>query len=167
MNNPSDLQILSAIYDRYVNAFTESAEKSTESLFKVYDASWWQRAPFMAKLSKRHEPVREARITDEIVVDAYGPEEQAVGWYCYLEEKLQFPFTAICVTQRPISPLRVDDEVDVIGMAPDDECQREMFVLIHKGELAVPLSQLKPTKGGDDQTCEAIADWHYWVRMGY
>ena len=34
---------------------------------------------------------REERITMEIVVDAYGPEEQAMGWYSYLEEKLQFP----------------------------------------------------------------------------
>ena len=31
----------------------------------------------------------------EIVVDAYGLEEQAMGWYSYLEEKLQFPFTAV------------------------------------------------------------------------
>ena len=25
---------------------------------------------------------REERITDEIIVDCYGPEEQAMGWYC-------------------------------------------------------------------------------------
>jgi hypothetical protein len=36
MKNPSDLHILSAIYHRYVEAFTDTAEKSTESLFKVY-----------------------------------------------------------------------------------------------------------------------------------
>ncbi len=30
---------------------------------------------------------REHRITDEIIVDAYGPEEQAMGWYYYLEDK--------------------------------------------------------------------------------
>ena len=35
---------------------------------------------------------REYRITMEIIVDAYGPEEQALGWYCYLEDKLRFPF---------------------------------------------------------------------------
>ena len=38
---------------------------------------------------------REERITMEIVVDAYGPEEQATGWYYYLEETLTFPFTAV------------------------------------------------------------------------
>ncbi len=53
----------------------------------------------------------------DIIVDAYGSEEQAMGWYYYLEEKLQFPFTAVCNAKRVISPLRVQDEVDVIGMA--------------------------------------------------
>ena len=43
---------------------------------------------------------REERITMEIIVDAYGPEEQALGWYYYLEEKLQFPFTARCIAER-------------------------------------------------------------------
>lgn len=35
---------------------------------------------------------REERIHREIIADAYGPEEQAMGWYYYLEEHLQFPF---------------------------------------------------------------------------
>ena len=34
---------------------------------------------------------REERIQIEIIVDAYGPDEQAIGWYSYLEEYLQFP----------------------------------------------------------------------------
>ena len=38
---------------------------------------------------------REERITMEIVVDAYTPEETAMGWYYYLEDKLRFPFPAI------------------------------------------------------------------------
>jgi len=37
---------------------------------------------------------REDRIHMEIIVDAYGPEEQAMGWYYYLEDKLDFPFRA-------------------------------------------------------------------------
>jgi Calcium binding len=34
---------------------------------------------------------REERIIMEAVVDAYGPDEQAMGWYSYLEGKLTFP----------------------------------------------------------------------------
>ena len=44
----------------------------------------------MAKSKK--DPVREARIENEIVVDAYGPQEQAIGWYCYLESNLSTHF---------------------------------------------------------------------------
>ena len=83
---------------------------------------------------------REQRITMEIVVDAYTPEEQATGWYYSLQDRLQFPFVARCTAERSISPLRVGDEVDVVGMAPDEECQHEMFVLIRweRRSLAFP-----------------------------
>lgn len=92
--------------------------------------------------------VREERITMEIVVDAYGEDERAMGWYCYLEEKLSVPFRARCVEEREVSPLSVGDEVEVVGMPPERECQREMFVSIRWGErrLAVPLAQLEVVK---------------------
>jgi hypothetical protein len=72
---------------------------------------------------------REQRITMEIIVDAYTPEEQAMGWYYSLEDRLTVPFVARCIAERSISPLRVGDEVEVVGMAPEAECQHEMFVL--------------------------------------
>ena len=37
---------------------------------------------------------REQRITMEMVVDAYTPEEQAMGWCYSLEDRLHFPFAA-------------------------------------------------------------------------
>ena len=102
----------------------------------------------------------------EIVVDAHGPEEQAMGWYYYLRDTLQFPFTAVCSSKRAISPLHVRDEVEVIGMAPEDECEKELFVTIpwQRGGLAVPLSQLTPIDATQTQTKEAVEDWHYWLR---
>jgi hypothetical protein len=117
----------------------------------------------------KKDPKRERRITMEIIVDAYGPEEQAMGWYYYLEEKLQFPFTATCIAERAISSLCKGDKVEVLEMAPERECQHEMFVGI-RGErrpLGVPLSQLKPISHTDKETKEAVADWHYWVVQGY
>jgi hypothetical protein len=121
----------------------------------------------MVKQKKDKE--REECIAMEIIVDANGPEEQVMGWYYYLEDELYFPFTAICNEKRAISPLLVKDEVDVIGMAPEEECEREMFVTIRWGRdgLAVPLSQLTPISATDSQTIEAVEDWHYWVNMGY
>ncbi len=111
---------------------------------------------------------REERIQMEIIVDAYGPEEQALGWYTYLSDTLQFPFSARCVARRATSPLQPGEEVEVIGMAPDEECQHEMFVLIRwrPDPLAVPLMQLEGMDV-DEETGQAIEDWHYWVKQGY
>ena len=111
---------------------------------------------------------REERIHMEIVVDAYGPEEQAMGWYSYLDDILQFSFSARCITRRTISPLEPGEEVEVVGMAPAEECEHEMFVLIQwkQRQLAVPLMQLEGV-GVDVETQQAIEDWHYWVNRGY
>ncbi len=123
----------------------------------------------MARAKPKHDPEREDRITMEIVVDAYDEIERAMSWYYYLEQHLQFPFTATCVTKRASSPLRVKDEVEVIGMPGEEECEREIFVNIRweKDDLAVPLSQLKPSGDTDEETRQAVEDWHYWVGMGY
>ena len=123
----------------------------------------------MAKKASSQNKDREKRIVMEIIVDCYGPEEQAMGWYYYLEEKLRFPFTAVCSDKRAISPLKIKDEVIVLEMAPEEECEKDMFVMIQweRDGLAVPLSQLTPIKSTDKQTKQAVEDWHYWVRMGY
>ena len=67
----------------------------------------------------RRNRIREERIHNEIIVDAYGPEEQARGWYYYLENKIQFPFTARCIVSKVVSPLRKGEAVEVRGLAPE------------------------------------------------
>lgn len=111
---------------------------------------------------------REERIHMEIIVDAYGPEEQAIGWYNYLSETLQFPFTARCVAFRAISPLDPGNKVEVMEIAPAEECEHDMFVFIrwNRRQLAVPLIQLEGFRV-DEETQQAIEDWHYWVNQGY
>ena len=112
---------------------------------------------------------REKRIVMEIVVDAYDPEERAMGWYYYLQGQLQFPFLTHCVARRAISPLRIGDEVEVVDMAPEEECKHEMFVLMpwERVTLAVPLSQLKVANYVDEATQQTVEDWRYWIERGY
>jgi hypothetical protein len=94
-------------------------------------------------LSKpRKNRIREERIHNEAIVDAYGPEEQALGWYYYLENKIQFPFTARCIASKVVSPLRKGETVKVRALAPED-------------------------LDADESTLEAIGDWHYWLAQGY
>lgn len=116
----------------------------------------------------KRSPTREARIINHIVVDASTESERAMGWYYHLDNQLQFPFSARCVRQRAISPLRRGDEVTVVGMAPEDECMHEMFVRVRweRSALAVPLSQLMPRRV-DAETRRAVEDWHYWVAQDY
>jgi hypothetical protein len=110
----------------------------------------------------------EERIMMKIVVDAYSREERAMGWYYYINDNLEFPFRAKCINKRSISPLKVGQEVKVIGMPDERECECDMFVTIEYGKdaLGVPLSQLEII---DDNPVskKIITDWHYWIKMGY
>jgi hypothetical protein len=117
---------------------------------------------------KAKDEEREERISMQIIVDSYGPEEQAMGWYNYLSDTMQFPFSARCVARRSSSPLEPGDEVEVVDTAPGEECEHEMFVMIRwkSRQLAVPLMQLEGIEV-DKETQQAIEDWHYWVDRGY
>ncbi len=111
---------------------------------------------------------REHRIDFEAVVDCYGEIEQAMGWYCYLDDRLAFPFGAKCIAERATSPLRLGEVVEVTDMAPADDCEHDLFVEIQWQDrsLAVPLSQLEGI-AVDDGAEEVIGDWHYWVARDY
>ena len=126
-------------------------------------------APYCTNMAKpRINRAREDRIEMQVVVDAYGPEERAMGWYYYLDEKLAVPFEARVKAELPSSPLNIGDHVEVLGMAPEQACERDMLVWVRwpKRKLAVPLSQLVPLTD-ENATNEAVADWHYWMSHGY
>jgi len=116
----------------------------------------------------KKDPARENRIHNEAIADANGPEEQVMGWYYYLDDKIRFPFQGKCIVSKVVSPLRKGEAVEVQGMAPEDACSADMLVLIRwcGRTMAVPLSQLIAMDAADS-TAEAIADWHYWVAQGY
>jgi hypothetical protein len=107
---------------------------------------------------------RDERIKMEIIVDTYSPEEQAMGWFAYLDDTMEFPFDARCIDEREVSPLDDGETVRVVGMPSIDPSLRQMFVTIEwkDSDLGVPLSQLEPIEASED-TEEAIADWHYWL----
>jgi hypothetical protein len=118
---------------------------------------------------------RKERIAMEAIVDAYDLEEVALGWYYYLDNHVSSAtdiITARCVTERAISPLQVGDEVEILEMAPVEECRYDMFVMIRWGTpaekqgLGVPLSQLEILRASQPAR-QAIEDWHYWVGRGY
>ena len=75
---------------------------------------------------------REERINMEIVVDASDSEEQAMGWYYYIADSMNFPFSTRCIARRTISPLEPGDEVEVVSLSPPAPCglERDYFLEI-------------------------------------
>ncbi len=112
--------------------------------------------------------IREERIAMEAVVDCYDEQEVAMGWYYYLEDRIDFPFKAKWVSRHKPE----GRNVTVLEMSPEDECLHDMFVevLYREGELedvfSARLSEIQPVNI-DSATEEAIDDWHYWVKRGY
>ena len=108
---------------------------------------------------------REERIQMEIIVDAYTQDEQAMGWQIYLEETIDFPFEANCINEKEVSPLNEGETVRVVGVPSTDPSLRQQFVTTQwkDSELGVPLSQLEPVDASDN-TKQAVADWHYWLK---
>lgn len=111
----------------------------------------------------------------EIVVDAYTAEEQALGWYYYLERTLQFPFMATYMMQRRGAAEKEAKPVKVIGMADEEECEHGIFVEVEwDGDILPILLEELTFKSVDGEqteemvakTQEAIEDWHYWVNQG-
>lgn len=119
---------------------------------------------------KNQDHDREERITMEIVVDAYDEQERAMGWYYYLDDKITFPFNAECFVADNRSPLIVGEKVTVTCMGNEVSCidGQDMYVEIswNNRVFSVPLAQLKPLDV-DEDTAEAIGDWHYWKEQGY
>ena len=108
---------------------------------------------------------REKRIDYEIVVDAYHEEERAMGWYYYLEDNLNFPFSAKWLDSR--NPEK-EKNVNVIDLSSTDDCLHDMFVEVeYKNEqYSAKLKHIKAIDV-DEATQTAIEDWMYWVERGY
>ena len=114
---------------------------------------------------------REHRITYDIVVDCYDEYEVAAGWYCYLGDRLEFPFAAKWKPSDAVGSLGEPETVQVIGMADAEECKTDILVDIEYREqdvtdvFSVPLAEIEAIESGDDRS-QAIGDWQYWLNQG-
>ena len=123
----------------------------------------------IAERITKNNPAREDRIEDYLVDTYNDPQDKAMGWYYSLEDAMGGETVHCrCTKKRSMSPLEKRDEVDIVCMAPDEDCTREMFVFVqwNDRQIAVPLSQLEPLDGSDE-AIQVIEDWLYWCLMGY
>lgn len=117
------------------------------------------------------DPIREHRIDYEIVVDAYNEDERALGWYYYLQNKITFPFLAKWLKKSRKTSAIVEKEVEVLGMASEDDCLRDMYVEVayideKDDTFTANISDIEAINA-DQNTQEALADWQYWLDQNY
>lgn len=92
----------------------------------------------MSRIERDEE--REERIHDEAIIDAYGAEEQAMGWYYYLAETMTFPFQAKCIQEVRKSPLKLSEVVTVTDMVSGDDSFEMLAEIEFMGRtMGVPL----------------------------
>lgn len=119
----------------------------------------------MSRIERDEE--REERIHNEVIVDAYGEDEQEIGWFYYLADSIAFPFQAKCIKEIRKSPLKSGEVVMVMDMVADDRGHDMLAEIKFQGRtLGVPLAQLQAIDS-NELTRQAIEDWHYWVARGY
>ena len=102
------------------------------------------------------------------IANAYDSEERAMGWYYYLTDTVSFPFSAECIAVNKRNPLELSEKVTVLQISSADYCENEIYVDVSWKDkiLAIPLAQLNPLDANED-SIEAIGDWHYWLEQGY
>lgn len=111
---------------------------------------------------------RDARIEDEIIVDAYDDEEVASGWYHYLQDTLEFPFRAYVRMENP-EQANLLILVTVLDMADIRFCSvRAIWFRAHvklsRWYFYIPASEIMEVEAGKE-TVQALADWKYWIKL--
>ncbi len=101
----------------------------------------------------------------EILVDCYDDYEAASAWQQYLEETLEFPFTATAQLKRRGGTTETKS-VTIVGI-PDNGnryLDRDFNVQMEQGGYVVPVawSALSDIQASD-KTQEALAVWAFWV----
>lgn len=106
------------------------------------------------------------KIDYEIIVDCYDEYEVSMGWYYYMEETLEFPFTATAQVKKRDGSLE-KREVIITGLASDEEgfLSRDFNLEMENGELLVSIAYSKLSQiKASTPTLEAFQIWNYWVK---
>lgn len=110
---------------------------------------------------------REDRIQNGIILDAYHDEEVFSGWYHYLQDILEFPFSAYVRMENP-KRANLSILVSVLGMADMQLCSAHAIWFVAHVKHSdwyfyIPASEIVAVEA-DAQAVQALADWKYWVK---
>ena len=88
-----------------------------------------------------------------------------MGWYYYMEDKLNFPFFATTEIEKRNGEKEIK-KVEVLKLTCKEEFGDDMTVGVAFDEYlhSVPLLSLKNIEA-DEESLEAVGDWRYWKKQ--
>jgi len=115
-------------------------------------------------MGKKNE-VYEEKIHNEILVDCKDYYEQNMSWYNYVDDELQFPFTAEIELHRRNGQKELK-RIEVVKLSEDSSNFEALFDLkvdidMHEYLIEIPLMNLKNVQESE-RTIEMIEIWKYW-----
>jgi len=105
------------------------------------------------------------RIDYEIIVDCYDEIEINMGWFCFFEETLTFPFKATALLKK-LDGSPENKEVKITGLASDEEgfTGQDFNLEMEIGEYLYPIAYSKLSNiKGSDENLEAFQIWNFWI----
>ncbi len=113
-------------------------------------------------MSYPKDPIRQDRIEDEIIVDAYGDEEINMSWYYYFADHLEFPFNAVAHLKKR-NGRKENVDIEVIEVASNtDEPLKFGFVLTKQGFVFPIAVEDLFSVDTTEENLEVLNDWLYW-----
>ena len=79
-----------------------------------------------------------------------------MSWYYYLEDKLDFPFTAKCISTPAVSPLKKGETIEVLKMAPEDACMNDMIIVIRFADRKLACRPSRWRGSNSSQCCRGF-----------
>ncbi len=115
-------------------------------------------------MSYPKDPIRQNRIRNEIIVDAYGDEEINMSWYYYFTDNLEFPFNAVAHLKKR-NGRKENVDIEVIEVASNtDEPLKLGFVLTKQGFIFPIAVEDLFSVDTTEENLEILNDWLYWNR---
>ncbi len=115
-------------------------------------------------MHREHDPLRDERILNEVIVDCYDEDEEAMSWYYHLADELEFPITATVRFALKGGNAEVKP-AQIVGVDPKSEQGRSLRLSIVEGG-SQRVQYISPEDVVSMDTTPGnlliINDWLYW-----
>jgi Calcium binding len=109
------------------------------------------------------DPIREHRITDEVIVDCRDEYEQNMGWYYYFEEGLPFPVSATAEL-RERNGTKTLCAVEIVSITSREDRPLSLGVCEKGSNRSISISpeDIRSVAVENEEQLDVFNDWCYY-----